>query len=425
MSDGQKNTSGVAVKLLLSLLIFVVPLEIAVRVLTKDSGIGMPYLSNMALLPFIPGEAEVRKWFEARKNDDFMVLDPELGWTNKPDGKNGIYESNSQAARTPKDRVFAAKIPNETVRVMGIGDSFMAAEGVKYEDTWAAQLEKLGGKLEALNYGVSGYGTDQAYLRYQRRSKGMELDAAVLGIWPDNLFRNLNTNIYYKAPISPSLMPKPRFLLEEGDKLKLVRFPVPKQEQLIQELIKPNGGELVKYEHWIKEGEVEFKPWYHLHLLRVASSVLSKLGRKGDRQRQYDDGNSLASRTGVAIAKAFAKEAKAKGQKPLILIFPSRGFIGRYQGEFGWPAAKALKDAGLEVIDLQPLANQADANGINLFLDDGHLNERGNKKVAEALWRALKDDLEKTRQTRIATYAEEAAKAAADEGEKTEEATKN
>ena len=48
-------------------------------------------------------------------------------------------------------------------------------------------------KIEVLNLGVGGYGTDQAYLKYILTKKNLDADMVLIGYMSDNLNRNVNT----------------------------------------------------------------------------------------------------------------------------------------------------------------------------------------------------------------------------------------
>jgi len=83
-------------------------------------------------------------------------------------GGGELYFSSTEGLRSPRTNIsFAARRPRH--RVALVGDSFTFGMEVPYEDTWGAQLERaLAGDVQVLNFGVDGYGVDQAYLRYRK-----------------------------------------------------------------------------------------------------------------------------------------------------------------------------------------------------------------------------------------------------------------
>src|SRR6185503_20431904 len=91
---------------------------------------------------------------------------------------------------------------------------------------WPAQLEALVPGLEAWNYGVGGFGTDQALLRLRQAAatdSPAPLAALLVGIMLDNIGRNVNRYrpLWY-AEALPAV--KPRYVLR-GDELELVPQP--------------------------------------------------------------------------------------------------------------------------------------------------------------------------------------------------------
>ena len=99
---------------------------------------------------------------EGKKNFLFHVNN-ELGYTIGKDKDTGIYKSNFQRMRSDKEYTL---LPTDKLRVAAFGDSFVFCDGEKNADTWEQQLEDSVGNLEVMNFGVSGYGLGQSYLRY-------------------------------------------------------------------------------------------------------------------------------------------------------------------------------------------------------------------------------------------------------------------
>ncbi|MCA9003184.1 MAG: hypothetical protein KDB61_14770, partial [Planctomycetes bacterium] len=61
------------------------------------------------------------------------------------------------------------------------GDSFVMAENVPYEETFGARLaERMGGQVEVLSSGVTGYGPDQVLLRMEQQLPILKPDRVIL-----------------------------------------------------------------------------------------------------------------------------------------------------------------------------------------------------------------------------------------------------
>lgn len=94
-------------------------------------------------------------------------FDTELGWTNRP-GRASVLPIviGEQGARGGRD--YSPEPAEGVLRLACFGTSFVFGSEVADEETWCAQLEELDPRLEALNFGVGGYGTGQALLRMRR-----------------------------------------------------------------------------------------------------------------------------------------------------------------------------------------------------------------------------------------------------------------
>ncbi|MFA5088692.1 MAG: SGNH/GDSL hydrolase family protein [Candidatus Omnitrophota bacterium] len=98
------------------------------------------------------------------RHNDFYQIDNELGYTVGKKKKFYLYATNHQGIRA--DREYALLPDEGTVRMAVFGDSFVFCDGEKNVNGWPHFLEKSIGHLEVLNFGVSGYGLGQSYLRY-------------------------------------------------------------------------------------------------------------------------------------------------------------------------------------------------------------------------------------------------------------------
>src|SRR5258708_4118046 len=180
----------------------VVLCELAVRLLTTTNPEnGLPMIGRYPLLPYRPAPEAVRAWLK-RPAGSYLIPDSELGWTVRPCGRtpDGLYEANAEGARAPADRSYGERSPPGRVRLVTVGDSFTHGDGVGMEDTWQRVLERRRADLDVVNLGVPGYGTDQAYLRWHRDGARLNPHFTLLGIWPENICRNLNVLRFFLQP---------------------------------------------------------------------------------------------------------------------------------------------------------------------------------------------------------------------------------
>ncbi len=103
-----------------------------------------------------------------------------------------------------------------TTRILMLGDSILFGFCVRQEDTFAALLDASGDMLEVINFGVKGYGTDQALIRFEREGLNFKPDIVVLNFCLDNDIKDnaAARSIYGQA------YPKPYFTIG-NDRLEL------------------------------------------------------------------------------------------------------------------------------------------------------------------------------------------------------------
>jgi len=358
--------------------------EVTARALSGQGGNGLPRFRHWALLPFRPDAADVGDALARAEAAEYQVPDPELGWTLGRSVSSPPYATNAQGFRGDPDREIALEVPSGAVRVVACGDSFTHGDGVPLEETWTWQLGQASAELEVVNLGVPAYGTDQAYLRWRRhRDRGLRSQVAVLGIWPENVCRNLNRVRFYLQPAGP-FRPKPRFRLEDGE---LVLVPPPAREELPGLLAEARP---LAHERWQIPSEVASRPWYALRTARIAATARALLARREERDRLYTGADPAGNEVTVAIARRFAADAAEVEAAPIVGVLPFRDLLERF-GDGSLPLVAGLRDADLDVVDLFPAFAQAEGGWGPLFQADGHLSAEGNALVARELAQRLRD----------------------------------
>jgi hypothetical protein len=372
---------------LLVLVAMTVIAEITARaIVQRNPETGIELLGRVALLPYRPDPQAAQESLRAASTSTYVVFDKELGWTIKPNGSAGDYTATTHGFRGPMGGVTTKSLPQGKWRVSVYGDSFTHGDGVALQDTWADQLQHRAETLEVLNFGVPAFGTDQALLRFRRDGRQFQSHVHVLGVWPENLTRNLNVVRFYLAPHGNIGGSKPRFVLDSG-RMQTVNSPVLSQTELLDALLHKHVSPVLTHDYWYKEDEQRF-PWYfHLQSLRMAVSVWRAYERRAVRNRMYLDENGEAMTVTLAIAQTFRGEVEALGAKALVVVFPMRDFADAER----FPLARLLKARGVSVVDLQPAFSAREKQlGTNaLYLPDGHLTPLGNTLVAEELGKSL------------------------------------
>ncbi len=183
-------------------------------------------LVSLLLLAGLEGLARLKPLFPV----DWMaghVYSETYGWELRPHshfewslkkGARRIWEHkqvtvNGEGYRGP---VAAAWPAPARLRVLMLGDSITFGHGVGDDETFSAVLSR-DPRVEAVNLGVPGYGTDQELIRLEREGLALHPQAVVLNVCV--------TNDFYENVLPVALFggrnPKPYFVTE-GSGLRLV-----------------------------------------------------------------------------------------------------------------------------------------------------------------------------------------------------------
>jgi hypothetical protein len=278
--------------------------------------------------------------------------------------------------------------------VSAFGESFTFGSDVDDDDTWEAQLGRIDGRFEVMNFGVPAYGVDQAYLRYQRDGIGFDPDIVVIGYMTENLARSVNVYRPFYNDNYPTLYTKPRFLLQQ-DRLVLASNPLTTVSDY-QRFLDDDRTTLLR----LGEHDRHYQERYlasRVDLLRslrlmkmVGSLVRTRLSGAFTADGRYRAG-SEAHRVTVKILEEFRREALANGSLPVVLIYPDLTDMRRYldgQPRRYQPFLESLRSSGVRHLDLLDAFAAFDAR---FEIADmtvgrwGHLSPLGNGIVARYL----------------------------------------
>lgn len=328
------------------------------------------------------------------QGEALLELDPELGWRYAPGVTRGPYTSGARGARGPRDYPLVPR-PG-TIRLAAFGDSFVHGNEVSDRQVWSAQLEALRPDTEVLNFGVGGYGADQALLLYRRQRPTLAAHVVVLGLSEMMYARNLSRCRRFLSPRDLPLF-KPRFQLDGRSELRLVDHPFPDEAALRRLLDQPDR--ILES----AEGDFFFEPLVWRNALydwsasvRLFSTLTSKVWHSRVRPDRLYRGDAMnpdseALPLLVALVSRFADEVEAAGSAFAVVVLPHRrsDLFGS-----GAPSYAALLDRldGVRVIDLATSLKAAFARDPDaLYAPGGHYSAAGNEVVARRLGRALLD----------------------------------
>jgi hypothetical protein len=336
------------------------------------------------------GQEEVLTAFvESGGVGKYMRQDAKLGWTP--------VENNSDGMRDP--RTYDPTPPPNVVRIAAYGDSFTFGEDVTQGESWAAQLAAHSANLEVLNYGVPGYGPDQAYLRYQEHRQAFSPQIVFLGYMTENLARTVSVYrpFYYRE--SASIFTKPRFSVKDN-KLKLLPNPIATVQDHADflandaKVLAKLGEHDYHYQTAYKPGPFDFLP--SVRFCKISGQVLAKRVVQPILRLDgvYND-QSEAYQVTAKVFDAHYQEVIADGALPIVVILPEnpdhlrsrQGKSRRYQ-----VLLDDLENKSCQVIDVLdafvPVQDQYSL--ADLTVRNGHYSVLGNEIVADFLYQELK-----------------------------------
>jgi len=316
-----------------------------------------------------------------KKSGEKFLYDPLLGWKNIPGlefvtyGKKG--KINSKGLRSPE---YSYKKEAGSSRVLVLGDSFAWGFGVSDEELFSRVLEKKlrekNPRVEVINGGVSGWGTDQELLFLEEEGYKYSPDKVVLMffLWND-LWNNIAANQY--------MLEKPYFKKMEDGTLQVQHVPVPKSNAY-------NG--LVQT-GWLFEKSallrtVVIRTW-NSRFLRLFD-WLGCLEIKKRTQPTFQESVPLT----VALIKKMDKKVKSLHSKLIVVKFGRflrelEGYEPEKELEFEKQLLKVLPQ--IHYLDLDDeleklgISNEALIEGGT----DGHWNPFGHREVGKVLARVL------------------------------------
>ncbi len=353
------------IKFIALVLITIVFLEVVVRLAGHQDADGDFYFLQYRLKPYnFPTQTISQKIGEYDQNPDgYLKYDGALGWSIRPNSKskNLLYASNSAGLRESGE--VSIEKDSNTVRIAAFGDSFVHADDVSNLQTWESEaqtvLQQRGVNAEVLNFGVPGYGIDQAYLRYQSMGKNYSPDIVLIGFQPENCFRNVNINRVFYTKSTDIPLFKPRFVLGEGESLRLVDSPTPEPQSVESTIAGFDSSPLAKWEYYYHESDYDPNPARSSKLFSLVEFLASTISEKWSRSEEaFYSMDSEGGMLCYSVLKQFESEAKNNGSQVYIIHFPFEKYVKKsMQGENIPYAAllEKIKSSGSNVIDLEPL----------------------------------------------------------------------
>ena len=339
------------------------------------TGFALVLLEGVASVTVFLWHARMHLW-RPLPDRAYTVWDAELGWVGDASrsvrdlyGPGLSLTTNVRGFRNARE--FPDAVPDDTTRIVVIGDSFTLGFVVGDADTWPARLERDCARVEVPNLAQSGYGIDQSQLYYARATRGFAHQIAIGAFIADDFSR-----VRYPRMI---LYGKPVLRVRDGA-VRVENVPVPRAPYLAP---------------WLTQNLRLFDALRSVELGRRLAAALGA-GAVPDAATPEDEATQVVA----FLFEAFARTARERGATPVLVLLPS--LAGDDPGAFaplpGW-AQTALRetDPALVRFDLHDeFAAVPVAERRALFLSGplsrgagAHYSPAGNALVARAMARRL------------------------------------
>lgn len=319
-------------------------------------------------ISFASVEAGTRILAELLGISPYMKYDEQIGWTAEPGstkhhkdagmGFDVVYHINSEGFRGPS---YDLRKPAGVYRILVLGDSLGFGWGISENKNFAMLLDDKLNNVEVVNLSLSGYGTDQEYLRFLKEGVAYNPDLVIVQV-THNDFEEIMYPFFNQKP-------KPQFLVTEEGALKLANVPV-----------RPVGGRCQEF--YDNSLPLPFKEWlgWHSYSYNLFNEKYFALKRKTSRSPSAVPAKEVLSRESRTLFKKIISQLKNKldeiGAKGII-VYSSKDL--NEDGQFA--------DIDLPTVNLYPqFVEHSSKYSRELFFKDGfHWNEEGHRLVADAL----------------------------------------
>ena len=300
---------------------------------------------------------------------------PELGWAPRAGHRGGLYAYNRDGIRA--DVEYDRTPQPGVLRIATFGDSFTHGDEVRNSETWPHALEMAllsrGVRAEVLNFAMSGFGMDQALLRWQIEGRRFEPDIVVFGLNPENMARNINVFRPALYPATELPLTKPRFVLA-GGRLKLVNSPTVALAELPALVRDFRSHPLRRHEgHAFRLAD---ERWWHRS--RLASLVEARVAGPAKRRRVQSE----QFRVTAALLRRFGSAIERAGSRFVVVRILPRSHLAQFQ-RGRRPYYRPLLDALARKhpsIETAPVFEDAAQDH---WAPKGHFSAAANRRVGE------------------------------------------
>jgi len=360
-----------------------ITIEIAIRTTTHMHGFGETWAGTLLMPRDWDKVAQYhQKLLDQASNElSFQIYDDLIGWTNGPNRRSadGLYWSSSEGIRAPHAGVSFGD-SGVKKRIALVGDSNTFGQEVPYEDTWGYFLQKtLGAEVQVLNFGVAGYGIDQAYLRYEKDVRPWKPRIVIFGFVSGDAIRSMVVYPFIKFPWdTPFSTPR---LIESDGVLKRVNVPSLAPETIFS---RKAISELpfLEYDIGYQGSDWEEGLIRHCYLARLFVSMFPRWSA------EKPDVSEETVSVNASILKEFVRLSTQSGSIPIVVFFPQKAELTALDSKrphTPLPIGKrVLQAADIAFTDITPCLLEMDP--VDRFVPSGnHYSPQGNAKIANCL----------------------------------------
>ncbi len=340
------------------------------------------------LLPLELPDSSSLKHHNITHPNSYRIYDPMLGWSLALNKNNPpYYYSSPDGYRVTKEEFKNISTITEA-DFMTIGDSFTHGVAVFCEESWPYIFGQLKNK-KVVNYGIPGYGIDQAILSYMYSK--VQADTIILGIIPGDFERA--TSLVYGGIHRGGNKSKPMFVFKDDGTYEIKNQPCSVGMGLWNEFKLGTSSDILKIDR--SYDDILFKSEF---LDNFVSYRIYKMLKYRDKyikppiylkNYQNEDYSYI-----LKILKIFFEECKNNGNFPIILLLDNKNtFSDRIKYTEPWKnIINDLREMGFFVVEplesIVPLYMEDSDNIINH--DGTHYTPLANKMIAEHLFKSIK-----------------------------------
>jgi len=355
----------------------------------KELLINLLVLCFVIIIPFSIFEISLRilepkpKYSRYRGNEFvFYEYNDTLGWFNKPNASGNFIMPDS-VSYIKINSIGLRDIeyyPSSKKIIQFYGDSFTWGYGVndidRFTNVFSQEVEKnIPNKYEVMNFGVTGYGTDQEYLLLKR--KGILYNPLIV------IF-NYHNDVYDVALDLNYTYPKPFFIVKDG-KLKLTNVPVPKKDNWT------DRSEPLQKKTWLR-----YLTYIDNKVFR-GSRVLNFIRSRSEHLFSNRYSAAYYNKT-LAVIDLLLLESKNEvekiGGKFVVVLLPDKEQV---YGQANTTEIDHLVNFGKQnnitvinlLSDLKEITKVNKSESNLYFNVDSHFSVKGNKVVGEFIYKRL------------------------------------